>query len=161
MIKPRIIVTGSTGKSFLEAWWLRKFPANPLKWGSVLSLADAEELLMEFRISTEATLSPDEEHYEMVSSPEEKTSRGSYTSEGRKAGARKAAQARWAKKKRLSIMTEQIIRCPYCVVGDQFKPMLSRGGGVLVCSKCGHTAIHEKPEFQCSCQKCGELNRTA
>jgi hypothetical protein len=92
-------MTGPTGKSFLEAWWLRKFPANPLKWGSVLSLADAEELLMEFRISTEAILSPDEEHYEMVSSPEEKTSRGSYTSEGRKAGARKAAQARWAKKK--------------------------------------------------------------
>jgi hypothetical protein len=90
-------MTGPTGKSFLEAWWLRKFPANPLKWGRVLSLADAEELLMEFRISTEATLSPDEEH-EMVSSPEEKTSREN-TSEGRKAGARKTAQARWAKKK--------------------------------------------------------------
>jgi hypothetical protein len=53
---------GPTGKSFLEAWWLRKFPANPLKWGSVLSLANAEELLMEFRISAEATLSPDGGH---------------------------------------------------------------------------------------------------
>jgi hypothetical protein len=49
-------MTGPTGKSFLEAWWLRKFPANPLKWGSVLSLAGAEELLIEFRKSTEATL---------------------------------------------------------------------------------------------------------
>jgi hypothetical protein len=48
-------MTGPTEKSFLEAWWLRKFPANPLKWGSVLSLADAEELLIEFRNSTEAT----------------------------------------------------------------------------------------------------------
>jgi hypothetical protein len=48
-------VKGPIGKSFLEAWWLRKFPADPLKWGSVLSLADAEELLMEFRKSTEAT----------------------------------------------------------------------------------------------------------
>jgi hypothetical protein len=92
-------ITAPTGKSFLEAWWLRKFPANPLKWGSVLSLADAEELLVEYRISTEATHSPDEEHYEMVSSPKEKTSRGSYTSEGRKAGASKAAQAKLAKKK--------------------------------------------------------------
>ena len=46
---------GPTEKSFLEAWWLRKFPANPLKWGSVLSLDDAEELLIEFRKSTEAT----------------------------------------------------------------------------------------------------------
>ena len=48
-------MTGPTEKSFLEAWWLRKFPANPLKWGSVLSLGDVEELLMEFRKSTEAT----------------------------------------------------------------------------------------------------------
>jgi hypothetical protein len=47
--------TGPRAKSFLEAWWLRKFPADPLKWGSVLRLADAEELLMEFRKSTEAT----------------------------------------------------------------------------------------------------------
>jgi hypothetical protein len=92
-------VKGPIAKSFLEAWWLRKFPADPLKWGSVLSLADAEELLMEFRISTVATSSPGEEHFEMVSSPEEKTSRGNYTSEGRKAGARKASQARWVKKK--------------------------------------------------------------
>jgi hypothetical protein len=42
-------MTGPTEKSFLEAWWLRKFPANPLKWGRVLSLADAEKLLIEFR----------------------------------------------------------------------------------------------------------------
>lgn len=46
-------ITDPTQKSFLEAWWARKFPANPLKWGSVLSLADAEELLVEFRKSTE------------------------------------------------------------------------------------------------------------
>jgi hypothetical protein len=47
-------MTGPTEKSFLEAWWPRKFPANPLKWGSVLRLADAEELLVDFRKSTEA-----------------------------------------------------------------------------------------------------------
>jgi hypothetical protein len=46
-------ITDPTEKSFLEAWWARKFPANPLKWGSVLRLADAEELLVEFRKSTE------------------------------------------------------------------------------------------------------------
>jgi hypothetical protein len=39
-------MTGPTEKRFLEAWWPRKFPANPLKWGSVLRLADAEELLV-------------------------------------------------------------------------------------------------------------------
>ena len=47
-------MTGPTEKSWIEAWWQRKFPANPLRWGSVLSLTDAEELLIEFRKSTEA-----------------------------------------------------------------------------------------------------------
>ena len=47
-------ITDPTQKSFLEAWWARKFPAHPPKWGSVLSLADGEELLVEFRKSTEA-----------------------------------------------------------------------------------------------------------
>ena len=44
---------GPTEKSWIEAWWQRKFPASPLRWGSVLSLTDAEELLIEFRKSTE------------------------------------------------------------------------------------------------------------
>ena len=48
--------TGPSEKSWLEAWWLRKFPANPLKWGSVLNLSDAEELLIEFRKFTEARM---------------------------------------------------------------------------------------------------------
>jgi hypothetical protein len=49
-------MTGPTEKSWIEAWWQRKFPANPLRWGSVLSLTDAEELLIEFRKSTEARM---------------------------------------------------------------------------------------------------------
>jgi hypothetical protein len=49
-------MTGPTEKSWLEDWWLRKFPANPLRWGSVLRLTDAEELLIEFRKSTEARM---------------------------------------------------------------------------------------------------------
>jgi hypothetical protein len=48
--------TGPTEKSWIEAWWQRKFPANPLRWGSVLSLTDAEDLLIEFRKSTEARM---------------------------------------------------------------------------------------------------------
>ena len=58
-------------------------------------------------------------------------------------------------------MVEQIVRCPYCVLGDQFRPMLSRPGGWFICHKCGHTAISEKPEFKCFCQKCGGLNPAA
>jgi len=58
-------------------------------------------------------------------------------------------------------MTEQIVCCPHCVAEDQFRSMLPRPGGWFICPKCGHTAIPEKPEFKCFCQKCGELNRAA
>ena len=44
-------MTAPTAKHWLEGWWLHKFEANPPKHGSVLSLADAEELLIEFRKS--------------------------------------------------------------------------------------------------------------
>ena len=49
-------------------------------------------------------------------------------------------------------MADPILRCPYCVLGDHFKPMLSRGGGLFVGNKCGHTAMPGKPEFKCFCQ---------
>ena len=55
----------------------------------------------------------------------------------------------------------EIVRCPYCVLDDHFRPMLSKREGWFICSKCGHTAIPENPEFKCFCQKCGEMNRAA
>ena len=58
-------------------------------------------------------------------------------------------------------MADQIVRCPYCVLGDDFRPMLPRSGGWFVCLNCIHIAAPEKPEFNCFCQKCGELNRAA
>ena len=58
-------------------------------------------------------------------------------------------------------MADPIVRCPYCVVGDHFVPMLPRSGGWFICLECRHTANPEKPEFKCSCQKCRELNRAA
>jgi hypothetical protein len=58
-------------------------------------------------------------------------------------------------------MAEQITYCPYCVLGDQARLMLPRPGGWFICQKCGHTAMPEKPEFKCFCQKCGELKRAA
>jgi hypothetical protein len=58
-------------------------------------------------------------------------------------------------------MAEQIVRCPYCMLGDDFRPMLPKPGGWCICQKCGHTVMTEKPEFKCYCQKCGELNRAA
>jgi len=46
-------------------------------------------------------------------------------------------------------MTEEIVRCPYCVLDDHFRQMLCRPEGWFVCQKCGHTAMPEKPEFKC------------
>jgi hypothetical protein len=58
-------------------------------------------------------------------------------------------------------MAEEIVRCPYCVLDDHALHMLRRPGGWFVCQKCGHTAIPDKPDFKCFCQRCGELNRAA
>jgi hypothetical protein len=45
-----------------------------------------------------------------------------------------------AKQKEGTNMTEQIIRCPYCLMVDRFTPMLPRPGGWFICLECGHTA---------------------
>jgi DNA-directed RNA polymerase subunit RPC12/RpoP len=58
-------------------------------------------------------------------------------------------------------MAEEIIRCPYCVMGDHFRSMLARPEGWFICLNCGHSTNSEKPEFKCFCRKCGELNRVA
>lgn len=58
-------------------------------------------------------------------------------------------------------MDEHIVRCPYCVCEDDFRPMLTRAEGWFVCEKCCHTVIPEDPEFECSCKNCRELNRAA
>ena len=58
-------------------------------------------------------------------------------------------------------MAEQIVRCPYCVLGNEFRPMVQRSQGWFICLSCGHTAMPEKPDFKCFCKKCGELNRAA
>jgi hypothetical protein len=57
-------------------------------------------------------------------------------------------------------MAEEIVRCPYCVLGDQFRPML-QWPAWFICLSCGHAANPEKPEFKCFRQKCGGLNRAA
>ena len=40
---------GPSAKHWLESEWVRKFPANPLKRDSVLTVADAEDLLIRYR----------------------------------------------------------------------------------------------------------------
>ena len=58
-------------------------------------------------------------------------------------------------------MAEQIVRCPYCVLGEDFRLMLPRPEGWFIDRKSAHTSIPENSEFKCSCSKCWELNRVA
>jgi hypothetical protein len=58
-------------------------------------------------------------------------------------------------------MAEQVTRCPYCVEGYDFRPMVHRPEGRFVCRKCGHSAMPGEPDFKCSCRKCAELKRAA
>ena len=57
-------------------------------------------------------------------------------------------------------MTEQIVGCPYCIVGDERAPMLQRTAW-SICEQCGHVAIPEDPGFKCSCGNCLKLRRAA
>ena len=58
-------------------------------------------------------------------------------------------------------MADQIVRCPYCVVGDQFYPMLEKLKGWFICTRCGHTASPGVGSYRCHCRKCQEMNRVA
>jgi hypothetical protein len=51
----------------------------------------------------------------------------------------------------------EIVRCPYCVLADNFRPMLPKPEGLFVCQKCGHAVVLGNREFKCFCQKCQEL----
>ena len=57
-------------------------------------------------------------------------------------------------------MSEMVVRCPYCFVGEQFRPMLQKPGW-FVCEQCGHIMLPGDPDFKCRCQECLELKRVA
>jgi hypothetical protein len=49
---------------------------------------------------------------------------------------------------------EAIIRCPYCKMGTEFRPMVTRVEGWLQCESCGHNAMPLDPGFRCACERC-------
>ena len=55
-------------------------------------------------------------------------------------------------------MTETVVRCPYCVSGDQFRPMIAHVDGRFICNKCGHVTRPGDIRFNCSCQNCEDLS---
>ena len=69
-------------------------------------------------------------------------------------------------------MPQEIVRCPYCVLGSEFRPMFcstsrttlrtaSRRPKKFFCVSCGHTASPDALYSQCACPKCQEMDRLA
>jgi predicted RNA-binding Zn-ribbon protein involved in translation (DUF1610 family) len=64
-------------------------------------------------------------------------------------------------------MPQEIVRCPYCVLGNEFRPMCcsttstTRRAKKFVCINCGHTATPAPPYSRCACPKCQEMIRLA
>jgi hypothetical protein len=54
-------------------------------------------------------------------------------------------------------MATTVVRCPYCVSGEEFHVMASVGNGIFACAKCGHLAIPDDVNFKCHCKKCKEV----
>ncbi len=55
--------------------------------------------------------------------------------------------------------TTLTIRCPYCVVGIEFTPMIAHKDGRFVCRDCAHTVLPGEPEHGCICRTCMRLAR--
>ncbi len=54
------------------------------------------------------------------------------------------------------------LHCPYCIEGDDFRPMVELGGSltqVFFCSSCHHLAYSAEVALKCECANCRNLNR--
>jgi len=49
---------------------------------------------------------------------------------------------------------EPMLRCAYCWLWNDFRPMIMRAEGWLQCESCGHNAMPLDPEFRCTCANC-------
>jgi hypothetical protein len=55
--------------------------------------------------------------------------------------------------------TTLIIRCPHCMAGIEFRPMIAYKDGRFVCRDCAHTLFPGVPEYKCTCRPCLRLSR--
>jgi predicted RNA-binding Zn-ribbon protein involved in translation (DUF1610 family) len=69
-------------------------------------------------------------------------------------------------------MPQEMVRCPYCVLGNEFRPMFPstssltsrttfRRSKKFLCVSCGHTATPDALYSKCACPKCQEMIRLA
>lgn len=54
-------------------------------------------------------------------------------------------------------VAKETIRCPYCVLGLEFRLMVAHVDRRYICGKCGHTAYPIDVAYECRCPKCLEL----
>jgi hypothetical protein len=55
--------------------------------------------------------------------------------------------------------TTLTIRCPHCIVGIEFRPMIAYKDGRFVCRDCAHTVRPGVPEYRCTCRRCVRLSQ--
>ena len=61
-------------------------------------------------------------------------------------------------------MSQEIVRCPYCVLGSEFRPMIRRTKKRFACVSCGHAALPDDPHApyaKCPCAGCQRTNQIA
>lgn len=46
------------------------------------------------------------------------------------------------------------IRCPYCMAGIDFRPMIAHKDGRFICRDCAHTVRPGNMEYKCTCRRC-------
>ena len=59
------------------------------------------------------------------------------------------------------MLPEEIVRCPYCVAGGTFRPMLQPSKGWFLCLGCSHTAKPADPSAKCNCPRCQQMKQLA
>ena len=59
----------------------------------------------------------------------------------------------------MPIDTILTIRCPHCMAGTEFRPMIAYEDGRFVCRDCAHTVRPGVPEYRCTCRPCLRLSR--
>jgi rubrerythrin len=57
-------------------------------------------------------------------------------------------------------MSDDPIRCPYCIQDDNFRRMKPQPKGQwFACEMCGHIVMRDNADFQCRCRKCEQVSK--
>jgi len=58
-------------------------------------------------------------------------------------------------------MSDGVVRCPYCVLGAEFRRMLRRSKNCFLCLSCGHRTNVGPSSLRCACPKCQRMDLIA